>query len=277
MSEAEDDLPPYEGIALADVRLVRTRADADAALAALLACDAVGFDTESKPTFQKGEQSTGPHLVQLATDRHAYLFQIGTARPPRKANGAAGVPAAGVPVADTPVGGDPAAGDPAAGDPSGGAPAAADADAAAGAATVPAPAPAVPGIDVLHAVLESATILKVGFGLGDDLRRLRAKLGIDARNVLDLSTALRRGERNAWGAKTAVARMFGKRLQKSRKITTTNWALPRLTDKQIQYAADDAHVALRIYRHWRANPPPPLPPKPVAGGPRRAAQPKPQS
>jgi RNA polymerase sigma factor for flagellar operon FliA len=228
MTEAEDDLPPYEGIALADVRLVRNRADADGALAALLASDAIGFDTESKPTFQKGEQSTGPHLVQLATDEHAYLFQIGArpARAPEPADGAT-------------------------------------------------PAP-VPGIDVLRAVLESPAILKVGFGLGDDLRRLRAKLGIEPRNVLDLSTALRRGERNALGAKTAVARFFGQRLQKSRKITTTNWALPRLTDKQILYAADDAHVALRIYRHWRANPPPPLPPKPVAGGPMRAAQPKPR-
>jgi RNA polymerase sigma factor for flagellar operon FliA len=47
-----------------------------------------------------------------------------------------------------------------------------------------------------------------------------------------------------------VARFFGRRLQKSRRITTTNWALPRLSDQQIQYAADDAHVALRIYRHW---------------------------
>jgi len=231
MSEAEDDLPPYEGIALADVRLVRSRQDADGALAALLASDAIGFDTESKPTFQKGEQSTGPHLVQLATDQHAYLFQIG-ARPA---------------VAPAPSASDAAA-------PS-----------------------AIPGIDVLRAVLESPAILKVGFGLGDDLRRLRAKLGIETRNVLDLSTALRRGERNALGAKTAVARFFGKRLQKSRKITTTNWALPRLSDKQILYAADDAHVALRIYRHWRANPPPPLPPKPVVGGPRRAAQPKPGS
>jgi RNA polymerase sigma factor for flagellar operon FliA len=229
MSEAEDDLPPYQGIALADVRLVRNRADADGALAALLASDAIGFDTESKPTFQKGEQSTGPHLVQLATDEHAYLFQIG-ARPARAP--------------------DPAEGG------------------------TPAPAP---GIDVLRAVLESSAILKVGFGLGDDLRRLRAKLGIETRNVLDLSTALRRGERNALGAKTAVARFFGQRLQKSRKITTTNWALPRLTDKQILYAADDAHVALRIYRYWRANPPPPLPPKPVAGGPMRAAQPKPRT
>jgi RNA polymerase sigma factor for flagellar operon FliA len=229
MSEAEDDLPPYQGIALADVRLVRSRQDADGALVALLASDAIGFDTESKPTFQKGEASTGPHLVQLATDQHAYLFQIGALKP-------------------------------------------APADAA-----PPTPQPVVPGIDVLRAVLESPAILKVGFGLGDDLRRLRAKLGIETRNVLDLSTALRRGERNALGAKTAVARFFGQRLQKSRKITTTNWALPRLSDKQILYAADDAHVALRIYRHWRANPPPPLAPKPVVGGPRRAAQPKPRS
>jgi RNA polymerase sigma factor for flagellar operon FliA len=229
MSEAEDDLPPYEGIALADVRLVRSRQDADGALAALLASDAIGFDTESKPTFQKGEQSTGPHLVQLATDQHAYLFQIGAR------------------LIHAPSG------------------------------SVDAAPPAVTGIDVLRAVLESPAILKVGFGLGDDLRRLRAKLGIETRNVLDLSTALRRGERNALGAKTAVAHFFGQRLQKSRKITTTNWALPRLTDKQILYAADDAHVALRIYRYWRANPPPPLPPKPVAGGPMRAAQPKPRT
>jgi RNA polymerase sigma factor for flagellar operon FliA len=219
----EAALPPYAGITLADVRLVRSQQDADAALAALLAADTVGFDTESKPTFKKGEVSTGPHLVQLATDDHAYLFQIATARPaPPGADGAA-----------------------------------------------VRPAPAVPGIAVLRAVLESADILKVGFGLGDDLRRLRAKLGIETRNVLDLATALRRGERNAWGAKTAVARLFGQRLQKSRKITTTNWALPRLSDKQILYAADDAHVALRIYRHWRANPPPaapkpPRPPKPAA-------------
>jgi len=198
MAEAGDDapaLPPYAGLTLADVRLVRTPADADAARAALLACDVVGFDTESKPTFQKGEVSTGPHLVQLADDRHAYLFQIGHEQP----------------------------------------------------------LAAQFLIDVLRAVLESEAILKVGFGLGDDLRRLRAKLGIETRNVLDLATALRRGERNAWGAKTAVARFFGQHLQKSRKITTTNWASARLSDRQLLYAADDAHVALRIYRHWRAS------------------------
>jgi RNA polymerase sigma factor for flagellar operon FliA len=184
----EESLPPYDGIRIGDVRIVRSERDAAEALAALSDTDVLGFDTESKPTFLKGEVSTGPHLVQLATDETAYLFQIGAA----------------------------------------------------------------PAIEVLRAVLESNLLLKVGFGLADDLKRLRGKLGIDTRNVLDLSTALRRGERNTLGAKTAVARFFGQRLQKSKRITTTNWALPHLSEKQILYAADDAHVALRIYRHWRA-------------------------
>ena len=208
--EAGDGLAPYPGLALSSVRIVRTPQDAAQALAALSQADVIGFDTESKPTFTKGEVSTGPHLVQLATDTHAYLFQIG---------------------------------------------------AKAGLATE-----AAHLLEVLKPVLESDAILKVGFGLGDDLKRLRAKLGIETRNVLDLSTALRRrGERNTLGAKTAVARFFGQHLQKSRRITTTNWALPQLSDKQVLYAADDAHVALKLYRHWRANPPvedkTPLPPR----------------
>jgi ribonuclease D len=191
ISDPDELLPPYAGIKLVDVRMVKSEKDAAEAWAALSAMDVLGFDTESKPTFLKGEVSTGPHLVQLATDDHAYLFQIGAA----------------------------------------------------------------PAVEVLKSVLESTAILKVGFGLADDVKRLRSKLGIESANVLDLSTALRKNERNTLGAKTAVARFFGQRLQKSKKITTTNWALPRLSEKQILYAADDAHVALRIYRHWRAGVP----------------------
>lgn len=187
LTDQDELLPPYDGIKLAGVRMVKSDQDAADALIALLAMDVLGFDTESKPTFLKGELSTGPHLVQLATDDAAYLFQIG----------------------------------------------------------------ATAAVEVLRAVLESETILKVGFGLADDVKRLRSKLGIEASNVLDLSTALRKNERNTLGAKTAVARFFGQKLQKSKKITTTNWALPRLSEKQILYAADDAHVALKIYRRWR--------------------------
>jgi ribonuclease D len=180
-------LPLYPGIRIEDVFLVRTRADEDLAHRALMASDAIGFDTESKPTFAKGEVSNGPHLVQLATDRQVFLFQIGAA-----------------------------------------------------------PAPAL-----LKTVLESPDLLKAGFGLRDDLRRLQSKLGIHAAGVLDLGVALRRDKRGDVGAKTAVARFFGQRLQKSKKTSTTNWANARLTEAQMLYAANDAHVALRIYRAWR--------------------------
>ena len=190
------ELPAYIGIDPAHVRLVRSQADAQQALAALLAADVIGFDTESKPTFAKGEVSTGPHLVQLATDEVAFLFQTAT------------------------------------------------------------PAGNALAFTVLEPVLASSSILKVGFGLGDDVRRLKSKFGIELRHVLDLSTALRRrGEKNPLGAKSAVERFFGQRLQKSKRITTTNWSLPHLSDKQLQYAADDAHAALRIYRRWKAEMP----------------------
>ena len=180
-------LPLYQGIGLADVHLVRTPAEEQAALRALMAGDAIGFDTESKPTFAKGEVSNGPHLVQLATDQAAYLFQVG-----------------------------------------GG-----------------------PASDVLRVVLESPKVLKVGFGLRDDLRRLQAKLGIHSAQVLDLAIALRQDKRGDVGTKTAVASFFGQRLQKSKKISTTNWSNARLTEPQMLYAANDAHVALRVYRAWR--------------------------
>lgn len=75
------ELPAYPGIGLDRITLVVSDTLAASALRALMAADAIGFDTESKPTFLKGEASTGPHLIQLATENHAYLFPI--SRPPR--------------------------------------------------------------------------------------------------------------------------------------------------------------------------------------------------
>lgn len=187
IAQAPSTLPLYEGIRLEDVCLVRSQADANVALSVLMAGDAIGFDTESKPTFAKGEVSDGPHLVQLSADDKAYLF---------------------------PITGSPA-------------------------------------LDVLKTVLESPRVLKVGFGLRDDLRRLQAKLGICSVHVLDLAIALRQEKRGDVGAKTAVARFFGQRLQKSKKTSTTNWANPHLTERQMLYAANDAQVALRVYRAWQ--------------------------
>ena len=192
---AAPELPPYHGIALADIRLVRTADEAQAAQDALLAHDAIGFDTESKPTFVKGQTSDGPHLVQFADEHTAWLFPIGSAQSPELA----------------------------------------------------------PLLPALKAILESPATMKVGFGLSDDVRRIRAKLSIEPARIVDLASMLRPpGQKEQMGAKSAAARYFGRKLTKSKKISTTNWAAARLTDKQLLYAADDAQVALRLFRHWLA-------------------------
>jgi RNA polymerase sigma factor for flagellar operon FliA len=179
------ELPLYQGIAIADVVLADSPAAAADACRLLLAETVLGFDTEAKPTFAKGEVSTGPHLIQLATEERVYLFPV---RPQMDCSG-------------------------------------------------------------LRQILESRQILKVGFGLGSDLAQLRARLGIEAQGILDLSRALP-GEKpkQTMGAKTAVARYLGRRMQKSKHITTSNWSHPRLTERQMLYAADDAQAALRVYR-----------------------------
>jgi len=187
------DLPDYAGIGLDRITLVVSETLAAGALRALMAADAIGFDTESKPTFLKGEASTGPHLIQLATENHAYLFPISRTSP----------------------------------------------------------------VHALREILESPAVRKVGFGLGNDRSALKARLDIEPNNLLDLGEVLRGpGHRGTVGAKVAVAHFFGQKLQKSKKTGTSNWASTHLNERQLIYAANDAHVALRLYRAWlQASPP----------------------
>ena len=57
------------------IHLLNTEAEADAAAANLLKENLLGFDTETRPAFRKGE-SYDPSLLQLATADAVYLFQI---------------------------------------------------------------------------------------------------------------------------------------------------------------------------------------------------------
>jgi ribonuclease D len=71
--EAINELPirRYEG----PVRLVASREEAGHAAADFAAERVVGFDTETRPSFRPGE-SHPPALVQVATARAVYLFQL---------------------------------------------------------------------------------------------------------------------------------------------------------------------------------------------------------
>lgn len=70
-------LPPYEPLPLERIRVVLNRADEDFAIARMAESGIVGFDTETKPVFQAGQASDGPHIIQLATLNYAFIFQVG--------------------------------------------------------------------------------------------------------------------------------------------------------------------------------------------------------
>ncbi len=66
--------------------VVRTRDELAAAMARLDGHTLLGFDTETRPAYTKGE-SYQPSLLQLATDEEVFIFQfkqLGLAKPLRK-------------------------------------------------------------------------------------------------------------------------------------------------------------------------------------------------
>ena len=68
-------LAPFAGLELESIWVVTNPRQAGLALAELMRAGTVGFDTESKPTFHKGEQSEGPHVLQFSTLEKAFIFQ----------------------------------------------------------------------------------------------------------------------------------------------------------------------------------------------------------
>ena len=96
-------------------------------------------------------------------------------------------------------------------------------------------------------------IVKAGFGLGDDRKRIMQKLGVDIVDMLELNTVFReRGYRKDMGVKGAVAVLFEKRFIKSKKAATSNWANAVLSEAQLIYAANDAYAAFRVWQSLNA-------------------------
>ena len=91
-------------------------------------------------------------------------------------------------------------------------------------------------------------ITKAGFGLGDDRKRIIAKLRVEPHGILELNAVFReRGYRKDMGVKGAVAVLFNQRFIKSKKAATSNWANAHLTEAQLVYAANDAYAAIRVF------------------------------
>lgn len=178
-------LPAFSGLSLHQIVVLRSLAQLEEACRAIEKERFVGFDTESKPTFTKGDEANGPHVVQFALPDRAYIVQLNEAIP----------------------------------------------------------------LPFLRSVIESQAIVKVGFGLMSDRAPLFRNLGIRLGAAVELSGALRALRyKQALGAKAAVAIVLGQRLQKSKRVTTSNWASPILKANQLLYAANDAYAALCVFK-----------------------------
>lgn len=177
-------LQPFIGLTLDRIHLPNKPAQFEFARRELLRERFIGFDTETKPTFTKGEVATGPHVAQFAVRERAFVVRVE----------------------------DPGA------------------------------------REFIKDIVESAEIVKVGFGLSSDRGPLLRKIGARIRSTVDLAAALRKkGFRQTVGAKAAVAIVLGRRLQKSKSVTTSNWARQSLLPNQLLYAANDAYAALAVF------------------------------
>lgn len=68
------ELPVYQGVDLENIIVVTNKNEALSAVSELIEHSVLGFDTESKPTFKKGEVSTGPHLIQISCLSKTFIF-----------------------------------------------------------------------------------------------------------------------------------------------------------------------------------------------------------
>ncbi|MFC1747485.1 3'-5' exonuclease [Pseudomonadota bacterium] len=180
-------LPCYEDHGR-DVVLVDDK-NVDHAVHDLLQSHYLGFDTESKPTFKKGERSHGISIIQISSPDTCYIFQMRN----------------------------------------------------------------ISDATVLGKIIGHQKIIKVGVGLKDDLNKLRTRYQFHPAAFVDLGTIFRAfGRRNSVGSKQLVALVLNKKLRKSKRATTSNWAVEKLSPLQIAYASDDAFSSVDVYLKLRA-------------------------
>jgi len=177
------DLPigRYQG----DVRLVSSEQDFEDARNDFLRERWVGFDTETRPSFKKGDVHL-PCMIQAATERAVYLFRI---RP--------------------------------------------DSD-----------------FRVPAELIASQEALKVGVGLAYDMRALKRLHPFDERGTLDLGDLARQCGLKQTGVRSLAGIFLKLRIPKVTK--TSNWAAPRLTSAQIQYAATDAWICRELFLRFKS-------------------------
>ena len=164
-----------------DIVLAQSEAELWPIIEAIQGVDVLGFDTETRPSFKKGEFHKVA-LMQLAIPGKVFLIQIHKT---------------GLPLE-------------------------------------------------LMEVMANPKIIKAGVAIRDDIKALQKFRRFNPGGFVDLSIVAREKGIGVESVKKLTALLLGFRISKTAQ--TSNWEVPTLTDKQIEYAATDAWVCLEIYR-----------------------------
>lgn len=102
---------------------------------------------------------------------------------------------------------------------------------------------------VVGGLFAEPTIVKPGISVADDLVKLKQVIPFEEASVLDLGTVARRYGMKQTGLRNLAGIFLGFRVPKGAK--TTNWAAPRLSAQQVNYAATDAWACRELYLKFR--------------------------
>ena len=98
-------------------------------------------------------------------------------------------------------------------------------------------------------ILSDELPMKIGLGLKDDIRRLRADFHFEPMGFLDLQHYVPAFKIDEKGLKKISGIVLNRRISKSQQVS--NWDADELTEAQLRYAATDAWICLKIYHRLR--------------------------
>ncbi len=101
----------------------------------------------------------------------------------------------------------------------------------------------------MREILSSASVIKAGVSVTDDLRNLKRLFEFEEQAVVDLGKVAKRHGLKQTGVRNLAGIFLGARIPKG--ATTTNWAARRLTPQQIAYAATDAWACRELYLRFK--------------------------
>ena len=108
-------------------------------------------------------------------------------------------------------------------------------------------------MEIIQSIFKSSTIVKIGYGLEQDIDRLNMNLTLEP--IIDLQNLIpflipfsnETANKSKLPLQNAVKRILKMEINKSKKLQASDWEERPLSAEQIQYAGTDAAVLVKIY------------------------------